>query len=192
MALTRNALKAMGLTKEQEDSIIEMHTDTTDGLKKKLTDAEAKAADYDKLKSDYDELSKKSGDGDGYKEKYEKEHKDFEDYKNSITAEKTQAAKEKAARAYFESKSIKGDNLDIAMMGIEGRLAALELDGEKLKDTKSLDELIGGKYAKLVTKEDVKGADVKNPPATGGDTKTEPVSLADALRQRYKESADKQ
>ena len=140
----------------------------------------------------YGRASKKSGDGDGYKEKYEKEHKDFEDYKNSITAEKTQAAKEKAARAYFESKSIKGDNLDIAMMGIEGRLAALELDGEKLKDTKSLDELIGGKYAKLVTKEDVKGADVKNPPATGGDTKTEPVSLADALRQKYKESADKQ
>ena len=33
MALTRKALKAMGLTDEQVDSIIEMHTDTVDGWK---------------------------------------------------------------------------------------------------------------------------------------------------------------
>ena len=33
MALTRKSLKAMGLADEQVDSIIEMHTETVDGLK---------------------------------------------------------------------------------------------------------------------------------------------------------------
>ena len=33
MALSRKSLKAMGLTDEQVDSIIEMHTETVDGLK---------------------------------------------------------------------------------------------------------------------------------------------------------------
>lgn len=32
MALTRKALKAMGLTDEQVDSIVEMHVETTDAL----------------------------------------------------------------------------------------------------------------------------------------------------------------
>lgn len=188
MALTRSALKAMGLSKEQEDSIIEMHTETVDGLKSQLKTANEKAQGYDKLKNDYDELSKKSGGDEDYKDKYEKEHQAFEDYKSQIGAEKSRAAKEKTVRSYFESRGIKGDNLDIAMMGIESRLASLELDGDKLKDTVSLDELITGKYSKLVTKEDVKGADYNNPPTNGTGTKPEPASLADALRQRYEEN----
>ena len=47
MALTRKSLKAMGLTDEQVDSIIEMHTDTVDGLK----------ADVSKYKSDAEKLA---------------------------------------------------------------------------------------------------------------------------------------
>ena len=50
MALTRKSLKAMGLTDEQVDSIVEMHTDTVDGLKEKIRIAEEKAADYDEVK----------------------------------------------------------------------------------------------------------------------------------------------
>ena len=36
MALTRKLLKGMGLTEEQVDTIIEAHTETTDGLKKDI------------------------------------------------------------------------------------------------------------------------------------------------------------
>ena len=46
MALIRKSLKAMGLTDEQVDSIIEMHTDTVYGLK----------ADVSKDKSDAEKL----------------------------------------------------------------------------------------------------------------------------------------
>ena len=49
MALTRKALKAMGLTDEQVDSIVEMHVETTDALKEQR---DAFKADAEKLLSD--------------------------------------------------------------------------------------------------------------------------------------------
>ena len=163
MALTRKLLKGMGLTDEQVDTIIEAHTDTVDGLK----------ADVSKYKSDAEKLAgvekelndlKAMGDG-GYKEKYEKEHKAFEDYKADVTAKESKAAKEKAVRAYFESKNITGANLDLAMRGCGEEMAALEMDGEKIKDTKILDALVDGTYKGLVSTTQTKGANPANPPA---------------------------
>ena len=163
MALTRKLLKGMGLTDEQVDTIIEAHTDTVDGLK----------ADVSKYKSDAEKLAgvekelndlKAIGDG-GYKDKYEKEHKAFEDYKADVTAKESKAAKEKAVRAYFESKNITGANLDLAMRGCGEEMAALEMDGDKIKDTKSLDALVDGTYKGLVSTTQTKGANPANPPA---------------------------
>ena len=107
---------------------------------------------------------KAAGDG-GYKEKYEKEHSDFEAFKSDITAKETKAAKEKAVRAYFESKNITGANLDLAMRGCGTEMAALEMDGEKIKDTKSLDALLSGTYKGLISTTLTKGANPANPPA---------------------------
>ena len=46
MALTRKALKAMGLTDEQVDSVVEMHTETVDAIKEQR---DGYKADADKL-----------------------------------------------------------------------------------------------------------------------------------------------
>ena len=185
MALTRKLLKGMGLTDEQVDTIIEAHTDTVDGLK----------ADVSKYKSDAEKLAgvekelndlKAMGDG-GYKEKYEKEHKAFEDYKADITAKESKAAKEKAVRAYFESKNITGANLDLAMRGCGEEMAALEMDGEKIKDTKILDALVDGTYKGLVSTAQTKGANPANPPAnTGGGamTKDQIMEIKDRAERR--------
>ena len=163
MALTRKLLKGMGLTDEQVDTIIEAHTDTVDGLK---DDVSKYKSDAEKLAGVEKELNdlKAMGDG-GYKEKYEKEHKDFEDYKADVTAKESKAAKEKAVRAYFESKNITGANLDLAMRGCGEEMAALEMDGEKIKDTKLLDALVDGTYKGLVSTTQTKGANPANPPA---------------------------
>lgn len=167
MALTRKLLKGMGLTDEQVDTIIEAHTDTVDGLK---ADVSKYKADADKLPGVQKELDdlKAAGDG-GYKEKYEKEHSAFEAFNTDITAKESKAAKEKAVRAYFESKNITGANLDLAMRGCGEEMAALELDGEKIKDTKALDALVDGTYKGLVSTTQTKGANPATPPAnTGG------------------------
>ena len=81
MAVTRKFLKGMGLTDEQVDTIIEAHAETVDGLKEKLAKAEADAATLEAVTKERDEL-KAGGD---FKEKYEAEHKAFDEYKKSIT-----------------------------------------------------------------------------------------------------------
>jgi len=168
MALTRKMLKGMGLTEEQADTIIEAHAETVDGLKDKLKTAEDKANKLDGVEKELNDL-KAQGDG-GYKEKYEKERDDFKAYKADVERKASHATKEAAVKAYLESKNITGANLKIAMLAVAGKIDGMELDGEKLKSTNALDELVkdGGDLAGLVVKTSTKGADTANPPANNG------------------------
>ena len=170
MALTRKSLKAMGLTDEQVDSIVEMHTETVDGLKEKLKTAEEKAEKLDGVQKELDGLKAKGGDD--WKDKYEKEHNAFETYKKDQTAKETKAAKEAAVKAYFEGKKITGGNLSIAMRGARDEIAGIELDDTgKIKDTAALDALVGGEYAALVVTTQTRGANTATPPAGNGGSK---------------------
>ena len=103
-----------------------------------------------------------------WKDKHDKVKKELDDLKADISNKEANAAKEKAVRAYYESKNITGDNLELAMRGSRDEMAALELDGDKPKDTKALDELISGPFAKLVSTTQTKGARTETPPSTGG------------------------
>lgn len=141
-------------TEEIENRLVALHLNVVDPLKDDLTKYKADAEKLPGVQKELDDL-KAAGDG-GYKEKYEKEHSAFEAFKTDITAKESKAAKEKAVRAYFESKNITGANLDLAMRGCGEEMAALELDGEKIKDTKSLDALVDGTYKGLVSKQTVR------------------------------------
>ena len=141
-------------TEEIENRLVALHLGVVDPLKDDLTKYKADAEKLPGIQKELDDL-KAAGDG-GYKEKYEKEHSAFETFKTDITAKESKAAKEKAVRAYFESKNITGANLDLAMRGCGEEMAALELDGEKIKDTKSLDALVDGTYKGLVSKQTVR------------------------------------
>ena len=164
MALTRKSLKAMGLTDEQVDSIIEMHSETVDGLKEQVNTYKADAEKLPNVQKELDDL-KAAGDG-GFKEKFEKEHSDFENFKKTIQEKETKAAKESAAKAFFESKGITGNSLEIAMRGSSAEIAALDLDGEKIKDSSALDALVNGTFKALVSTTTTKGANIPNPPVT--------------------------
>lgn len=160
MSITRKMLKGMGLTEEQADTIIEAHNETVTGL----------VADRDKYKADAEKLpdiQKKLDEWEksGYKQKYEDKVKEYDQLVADNTAKATKAAKEKAVRAYFESKNIMGSNLDLAMRGCGEEMSALELDGETIKDTAALDALVAGTYKGLVSKANVKGANPATPPA---------------------------
>lgn len=191
MALTRKLLKGMGLTDEQVDTIIEAHTDTVDGLKADVTRYKADAEKLPGVQKQLDDL-KAVGDG-GYKEKYEKEHSAFEAFKTDITAKESKAAKEKAVRAYFESKNITGANLDLAMRGCGEEMAALEMDGDKIKDTKSLDALVDGTYKGLVSTTQTHGANPATPPAnTGGAKSREDIYKKDDKGRYVMSTAERQ
>lgn len=167
MAMTRKSLKAMGLTDEQIDSIIEMHTETVDGLKDRLRTAEGKAEQLDGVQKELDDLKAKGGD---FRAKYEQAKKELDDYKADVTAKETKAAKAKAAKAFFEGKNITGKNLDIAMRAAAAEIDACELDGEKIKDTKALDELVKSTLGGLVVEKFKLGAQTATPPTSNGGT----------------------
>ena len=171
MALTVKMLKGLGLTDEQREAILEEHANTVNEIKAERDRLKADAEKLPGVQRQLEELQA-AGDG-GYKQKYEKEHEAFEDYKSDITAKQTKAAKEKAVRAYFESKNITGANLDLAMRGCGEEMNALEMDGDKIKDSSSLDALISGTYKSLVSTTSTKGSNPANPPAnTGGGAMT--------------------
>lgn len=186
MALTRKLLKGMGLTDEQVDTIIEAHTDTVDGLKADVSKYKTDAEKLSDVQKELDELKAKGDDG--WKEKHDKLKGEFDKYKGDIEAKETKAKVNNAVRSYLESKSITGDNLDLAMMACESIIASAELDGDKLKDTTALDTLVSSKFKRLVTHTETKGANTANPPANNGGktgkTKEEIMAIRDpAVRQ---------
>lgn len=191
MALTRKMLQAMGIEAEKIDQIIEAHSETVEGLKterdKYKADAEMLPAVQNELKKAQDDLSTATSDG-GWKEKHDTVKREFDEYKQEQEAKEARAAKEKAVRAYLESKNIKGSNLNIAMRGLNAEIDAAKLDGEgKLKDTKALDDLLSGDLSGLVTTTTEKGAPPPaNPPAnTGGSmTKAQIMGIKDRTERR--------
>lgn len=170
-------------TEEIENRLVALHLGVVDPLKDDLTKYKADAEKLPGVQKQLDDL-KATGDG-GYKEKYEKEHSAFEAFKTDITAKESKAAKEKAVRAYFESKNITGANLDLAMRGCGEEMAALELDGEKIKDTTSLDALVDGTYKGLVSKSHVR-VDMGGRLNDGGKpmTKDEVMQITDRAERR--------
>lgn len=150
MALTRKMLKAMGIEEEKIDQIIDAHAETVDGLKADISKYKGDAEKLPAVQKELDDLKAKGDDG--WKEKHDNVKKEFDNYKSGVEAKETKAAKEKAVRAYFEGKNIEGSNLNLAMRSCGAEIDALELDGEKIKDTASLDALVSGDLAGLVAK----------------------------------------
>lgn len=184
MALTRKSLKAMGLTDEQVDSIIEMHTETVDGLKADISKYKADAEKLPSVQKKLDDLEA-AGDG-GYKEKYEKEHKAFEDFKTEQTAKETKAAKEKAYRELLKSLDVSEKRIDSIIKVTD--FDKIELDGDKLKDAETLSNNIKTEWADFIVKTQTSGAQTHNPPANNtsgnGKTKEEIMAIRDpAVRQ---------
>lgn len=169
MALTRKLLKGMGLTDEQVDTIIEAHTDTVDGLKADVSKYKTDAEKLPGVQKELDDLKAKGDDG--WKEKHDKLKDEFDKYKCDIEAKETNANKEKAVRAFYESKGITGKNLEIAMRGSRAEIDGIELDGDKIKDASTLDALVKGDFSGLVATTTTKGANTANPPANSGGAK---------------------
>lgn len=169
MAITRKLLKGMGLTEDQQDTIIEAHTDTVNGLK---ADVDRYKADAEKLPGVQNELNdlKEKGDDD-YKEKYESEHKAFEAYKTNVAAEKTTAAKEKALETALKKIGIADKRIaTVAKMAkADGFLDALELDENGVaKDAAKFETSLKDGYGEFVVTTSTQGANTPNPPAGNG------------------------
>ena len=185
MSLTRKMLKAMGIEEEKIDQIIEAHTETVDSFKEKVNDYKDKAEKYDDVKKQLDDL--KDGDND-WQKKYEKEHNDFEAYKNDVTAKETKRTKEHAIRELLKSAGVSEKRLDAVLKVTNLDDFELDKDG-KIKDADKHTETVKTEWADFIETTTTKGANTANPPANNGKgtgkTKDEIMSIKDpAVRQK--------
>lgn len=181
MALTRKMLKAMGLTDEQVDSIIENHTETVNALNADITKYKKEAEDAQKDLRDL----KAEGDG-GYKKKYEDEHTAFENYKTAQSRKETRKAKETAFRALCKNAGMSEKYIDHVVRVTD--IDALEMDGDKLKNESTHTESVKKDWAEFITVQSENGADTGNPPANNnhGDKDLGELSMEDYIAERKK------
>lgn len=133
----------------------------------------------------------KEANGDGFKQKYEDEHKKYEDLKNSIAEEKSKAAKAAAAKAYFAEKGLTEKGINLAMAAAATIIDKLTVDGDKFKDTAELDKEMeeGGLLNSLIPTTTTVGANVAHPPATVRNA-FESLSLSEKMRYANEHPSD--
>lgn len=177
MALTRKMLKAMGIEDEKIDQIIEAHTEVTDELKHERDQYKESA---EKLPSVQEELDKlKAKPGDGFKERYEKEHEEYEAFKASVKAEDEKRKKSAVYRAALMEAGVDQKRIDTVMKVAD--LDSFEMKDGKATDPEALVEAVRTDWADFIPVINSKPANIDTPPASKpGDP--EPHSIAEAMR----------
>ena len=169
MALTRRALKAMGIEDEKIDEIITMHTETVDGLKADVAKYKADAETLPEVQRQLEKAQNdlEAGKKDSWKVKYEAIKEEFEGYKSEQTKKETRAAKEKAYREFLKQAGVSEKRLDTV-------LRVSDVDGVELDEkgaVKGSDKLVEGiksEWSDFIQTTEIKGANTANPPANNG------------------------
>lgn len=152
--------------------ICDLHTAKTDEMKDTVKELTKRA---EKAEQERDALEAQGNDG--YKEKYDKEHSDFEKFKADVAAEKTQASKEKAYRTMLKDVlSEKG--VEKAVKYADWSKIELDEKGE-LKNASEHVKAVKEEWSEHVSNSVIHNAPVPNPPInTGGTAKTKEQIMA--------------
>lgn len=192
MALTRKLLSAMGIEDDKIEEIISAHTETVNALKQERDGFKEDAEKYEQatkdLKKANDKIAKleesaKNKPTDEYKEKYETEHKAFEDYKADITAKETKAAKESAYKEICKDAKLSEEGIAKAMKYADWDKIELGDDG-KVKDSKEHLKAISEEWGKYIETPGRRGSQVETPPANNGGGQTEESYAARRIREQ--------
>ena len=176
MAVGRSFLKGLGLNEEQINAIIDAHTETIDGLKAQITEAN------NKRDAAVEELN--AAKNAGWEQKYNDLNSEFENFKTEQTK---RAAKDAKAKAYTEllkeaGVSEKRINSILRVTDID----AIELDDKgNVKDSKTLTDSIKKDWADFITVRETHGADVQNPPKNDSGSAT--VTADDFKKMSYRQ-----
>ena len=192
MALLRKSLKAMGLTDEQIESVIEMHSDTVNDLKDQITAATANKEDFDKLKSENENLKTQlseskqaAADAEKYKRDYESVKNELDTFKSDV---ETKAAKAEADKAFTKWLTDNGytDKGANKIVKYGGFTPEFNKDGT-IKNADKLNESVAAEWPEYKITAKTEGAKTETPPAnTGGSkrTKAEIMAIKDPVERQ--------
>lgn len=180
MALTRKFLKALGVSEEAIEEIIDAHTDVTDELKKQLKAAQDAQNQLETVTAERDELQKKMNDPAQANRVAELE-KQVAEYQNRETT----AQKRTALTALLEKIGI--DKRGFARVLAATDLDGVEMDGENIKDADKLAESLKTEWSDLITEPGATGKPPQTPPqnpGNGGMTKEQIMAIKDRDERR--------
>lgn len=156
--------------------ICDLHTSKTDEMKDTVKELTKRA---EKAEQERDALEAQGNDG--YKEKYDKEHSDFEKFKAEIAAKETRESKGKAFLSILNLANIKGANAEFVM---DSKTAEKMIDELEIKDGKVVNQddvvkAVAEKWGNYAERQTTVNAPVPNPPTnTGGTAKTKEQIMA--------------
>ena len=157
--------------------ICDLHTAKTDEMKDTVKELTKRA---EKAEQERDALEAQGDDG--YKEKYDKEHSDFEKFKADIAAEKAQASKKKAYRAMLKDVlSEKG--VEKAVKYADWTKIELDENGEP-KNVSEHVKAVKEEWSEHVSNSVIHNAPVPNPPINTGGTS---ITKEDFAKMSYKD-----
>lgn len=186
MGFSRSFLKATGLSDEQITAVMEEHTAVTDALKSQRDGYKEQAEKAADLQKQLEGLQS----GEDFKQKYEDEHKAFEDFK-SKTAQDAAAAKVRTAyRKLLAEEGISEKRIDSIIKITD--FSNMKLDKEdNLDNMDDLRSAINKEWSEFKTTVTTQGAKVENPPQVGKPTKTkEEIFAIKDKAERYKAIAE--
>ena len=177
MAVTRKMLKAMGIEEEKIDQIIDAHAETVDALKAERDEYKTKAEKLPSVQKELDDLKNSGGD---WQTKYEKEHADFEAFKNEQTAKETKAAKTAAFKSLLNGVNVNDKITDLIIKATNLDEIELDKDG-KIKDEETLKNNIKTEYAGYIETTSASGTHTATPPGKADD----PIDLGSLSMKDY-------
>lgn len=180
MALTRKLLRSMGIEDEKIDQIIDAHAETVNALKDERDGLKDAADRLKKAEAELEGL--KAEPEDGFKEKYEKEHADFEAFKADTAKAAAEREKKSLYRKLLTDAGVDPKRMDAVMRVAD--LSDIVVEDGAVKDADKVTEKVKGEWSDFIPSTSTKAAKVDTPPAAG-DGAAEPKSLGEALRQRY-------
>ena len=145
---TRKKLDAMGLTEEQKESLLELHTESVSDILAEVDKYKEDAQKLPDIQKQLDEANSKieAAEKDDYKGKYESTKAEYDKYKEEVATKETKAKKSGALKAALKEKGYSEFAIDkITKHGGYGDSIELDEDG-KIKDSDTLFDKISKEW----------------------------------------------
>lgn len=167
MALTRAALREMGVTeKEIIDAIMTAHGDTIESTKEKLETAAQKKIDA--LQAKVDSLPDNSG-NEKLQSDYEKLKSEFDTYKTDVKNKEMTAAQNKALHEALKAAGANEKFISLVIDKVDRSKAVFDGDIEKGFTVKNSDDIVKPvkeQYGDIFGTVTTQGAGIATPPKT--------------------------
>ena len=138
------------------------HSTDLDAIKEERDNYKKDAESLASVKAELDALK-----DDGYKDRYEKEHAAYEEYKTEVAKERAMSAKQSAYTALCKDAGLSEDGIKKAVKYADWESVEVD-DGGKIKDASKLMKAVKEEWSAYIQTNTQKGADTPTPPTNTG------------------------